>query len=247
MIALARPMILVLALASILGSPAVAGSITNFSSRSAFQTAVGGPVTVETFTSSFHYPISTGVLNSATNLVVGSGTPILPGDIQPGVTYSTAIGSGNFFNIDLGGSGSLPGGFLDGFDRVGSPVLTTTFAGPVSGFGFDTNSFMGTLVSIDIKFASGPDFTGVFSVAQSQNIQFFGFLSDSKDITSAQILGIGPFFAFALDNFTFSSTDPVNPVPEPATVGMAGTAAVVGLVVWFRKRRRLNSKGSGLF
>jgi hypothetical protein len=82
-----------------------AGSVTSYTDRTSFNTAVAVPLTVEDFTSSYHLPITTGVLNSSTNLVVSGGSPITPGLIQPGVTYSTPIGTGDFFNIDFGGGG----------------------------------------------------------------------------------------------------------------------------------------------
>ena len=94
-------------------SAAHSGTITQFTDRSTFDSAVGS-TTVEDFTDDSHFPIATGVLNSSTNLAVGNGSPIIPGMIQPGVTYSTTV-SGNAsvydFNIDAGGG--FTGGFLD--------------------------------------------------------------------------------------------------------------------------------------
>lgn len=51
------------------------------------------------------------MLRAATDLpMIG----IAPGDIVAGVTFSTPIGAGNFFNID--GGGAFAGGILD---RIG--------------------------------------------------------------------------------------------------------------------------------
>ena len=59
-----------------------AGVITQFSNRVSFEAAIGA-VTVENFTDTFHFPISTvdsfglqaGILNSNTNLAVANGPP----------------------------------------------------------------------------------------------------------------------------------------------------------------------------
>ena len=99
--------LMVVVLAAAVGE-AKADAITTYSDRTAFDSAVGSPLTVETFTSSYHYPISTGVLNSSTNLIVANGSPILPGDIQPGVTYSTAIGQSSSLT-SMKGADSMEG------------------------------------------------------------------------------------------------------------------------------------------
>ena len=159
-----------------------AGSITEYSSLSAFGTAVGVPLTNENFTfgtTTQHFPIPTGILNSATNLVVSNGSPILPGDIQPGVTYSTPIGTGDFFNIDSGGG--YPGGFLDEIGTSGpSTALTTTSNTAVNGFGLSTNSLMGTQFTLTINFTSGPAQTFVDAVPPTESLSFFGFVSSDR-------------------------------------------------------------------
>ncbi len=102
------------------------------SDRSTFNAAVGTNST-DTFGPTDAFPISTGILNSSTNLTTATGGPILPGLIQPGVTYSTPIGTGFFFNIDAGG-GFDGEAFLDG--GLGS-LLTAdgnAFANPISAF-----------------------------------------------------------------------------------------------------------------
>ena len=68
-----------LLLAAGIAAPALAGSITQFSSSALFNAAVGGSPTVETFGDTARFPISTGVLNSSTNLVVSTGPAITPG------------------------------------------------------------------------------------------------------------------------------------------------------------------------
>lgn len=192
---------------------ASAGMISEYSDRSAFEVAAGVPLVVEDFTDTFHFPISTGVLNSSTNLVVETGPPILPGDIEAGVTYSTLIGESFFFNID--GGGGFEGGFLDGFTQNFDNVLTIDFDNPVAAFGFDTNRIMGRSFELLIEFTSGPSYQQTFAVPASPDLVFFGFVSTLSDIASVQILSDGASgFSFALDNFTFSG----GVIPEPTAM-----------------------------
>jgi hypothetical protein len=218
-------------------SAARAGTITDFTDRPTFNAAVGLPLTIETFTDDDHFPISTGVLNSATSLVVSNGTPINPGDIQPGVTYSTPIGTGFFFNIDSGGN--FIGGFLDGLVSNNSRLtLTTAFDNPVVGFGFDTNSLMGTQFDLTIHFTAGPDFNQTLPVSGAG---FFGFVSSATDIQSAQITGNDGTFSFALDNFTFPTPNSIG-APEPSSLVLLALGGVgVGVAGYSRRRHRPRS------
>jgi len=172
-----------------------------FDDRTAFDAAVGS-TTLEDFTDTHHFPISTGILNSATNLVVTFGSPILPGDIQPGVTYSMPIGTGQFFNIDE--FGGFVGGFLDGLKDPEFDPVTIAFDNPVAAFGFDMNQLMGGSFDITIQFTSGPDFVGNFPVTQSLSLEFVGFQSEQIDIETVIIQGDGTGgFDYAFDNFAF--------------------------------------------
>jgi hypothetical protein len=214
---------------------AEAGGITDFTDRPTFNAAVGAPLTVEDFTDSDHFPITTGILNSQTNLVVESGSPITPGLIQPGVTYSTPIRSdapgGFFFNIDAGGG--FAGGFLDGLGAPSpSTALTTTFDNPVNGFGFDTNTLMGTQFTITINFTSGPADVETLPI---NGASFFGFVSTATDIQSATLFGNSSTFTFGIDNFTFP-TSAANAVPEPSSAVLASLATLTGLVYGWRRR-----------
>ena len=182
----------------------IAGTITQYTNRQTFTAAVGGTLTIEDFTNNTHFPITTGVLNSQTNLpAIG----IFPGTIKPGVTYSTPVGTGNFFNIDAGGHYPTP--FLDGFlptDRD----LTVTFDAPVTAFGFDTGGLLATSFDVTIHFVSGPDQT--FNIPYPAQISFFGFQSSAKDIVSVVISNNNSSYGFDLDDFTFPS-GPGGPVP----------------------------------
>ena len=169
-----------------------------FDDRTAFDAAVGS-TTLEDFTGGPKGVISTGILNSNTNLPA-----INPGDIQPGVTYSMPIGTGAFFNIDAGLG--FFGGLLDGLQDPEFDPVTITFDNPVAAFGFDTNRNMGQSFDITIQFTSGPDFVGNFPVAQNFFLEFFGFQSGQLDIKTVIIQGDGtnsPAFDFAFDNFAF--------------------------------------------
>lgn len=211
-----RPLLSVALLSAAL--PALAGSVTVSTDRASFEAAYTSAYTVETFTDGSHFPISTGVLNSATNL---PGIGITPGMILPGVTYSTPVGNSNFFNIDAGST--YVGGFLD--TVTGDRLLTVTFDGTVSSFGFDTNN-LAPIVEVVVNFtdATTQTFTGS---ANASGMQFFGFTSAASDIASVRIGSLSnSTFSFAVDNFTFGE---VSAVPEPGTYAlMALGLAVLG-------------------
>ena len=209
--------------------PAKADLITTYFDRPTFTAAAGIPLTIEDFTDKSHFPISSGVLNSETS-EPGANNPLFPGDIQPGVTYSTPIGDGNFFNIDHGGG--YMGGFLDGFlpsDRevtVDFHGTDPSVARTVSAFGFDIGSLNATDFDVLIQFDSGPD--QLFNFAYPDQISFFGFISDAQDITSVIIDNNGGSFGFDFDNFTYDV------VPAPGALALLGIAGLIGT----RRRRK---------
>ena len=213
-------------------STAHAGAITFFNNNLAgYTTALGGAtVTLETFTDATHFPISTGVLNSATNL---PGIGITPGTIQPGVTYSTPVGSGNFFNIDCCRSAGNPADqpFLDTVTSNG-PV-TATFDNATNAFGFlGLGQFMGSNLDITIHFLAGADYSN--SIALNNQELFLGFISNASDIASVVIGGGGGSFTFAIDDFQFVTT-PGTAVPEPGTLFLAGLG-LAGIAALRRRR-----------
>ncbi len=215
---------------AIVALPATADVITTYTDRTTFNNSVGVPLTVEDFTDTFHFPISTGVLNAETNL---PDIGILPGDIQAGVTYSTPIGTGNFFNIDAGGG--YTGGFLDGFNPSDREVTidfwnsSSSDARPISAFGFDLGSLGSSDFDVLISFSSGPD--QLFNNVYPNSLSFFGFQSDATDITQVVIGNNGGFFGFDFDNFTFDSP---RAIPEPSSL-LLGALCSLGLLV--RRKR----------
>jgi hypothetical protein len=173
------------------------------------------------------------VLDANTSLMTSGGGSILPGRVQPGVTYSTPVASGNFFNLDA--NSGFDGAFLDGgLGAMGRNPLTVSFAGPVLGFGFDTNRLMGTTFQVTIHFQLGDRFTGVSSIPESSSTVFFGFQSSTQDIVSVRIVGRGGSFDFAVDNFSVAAGPAV---PEPAEAYLTALA-LVALAVW---RSRANA------
>jgi hypothetical protein len=208
-------------------SSANAGIISTYSDRTTFDNAVG-TTTIEDFTDSTHYPLSSGVLNSSS-----TEAGLVAGDIESGVTYSTTIGTGNFFNIDAGGG--YTGGMLD--SAGGDHELTITLDNSISAFGFDTNQLMGSLFDIVINFSSGGSTSLQFSVAQSLNMEFFGFQSSLSDIDSVLISGNDQTFNFIIDNFAFGGSSSIN-VPEPSIIALLGFG-LAGL--GFARRRKMKA------
>lgn len=208
-----------------------AGTISTYSDRGLFAINAGGPVTVEDFTSTYHAPLASNILNSLTEDPFATNGGVHPGDIQAGVTYSTEPSPFPFsMNIDSGLGYS--GGFIDG---IGGSPLRIDFTGvdpmvsrSVFAFGFDMGSVGGasTITQLTISFESGPD--QVFNLAYNNlSLEFFGFVSDASDITSVMMSRNDADFKFDMDNFTF------NAVPSPSSLSLL---AMCGLVANCRRR-----------
>lgn len=184
-----------LALTALGTTVARAGSVTTYNNSGAFDAAIGVPVSVEDFTSTYHFPLP-GPLNSSTNL---PGIGLFAGDILPGVNYTVPVYTGNdIFNID--GSGGYTGGFLDGLGTyVGNAheAETTTFDALSGGFAFFTNDLMGAF-TVTVNFDDGPS-----AVYNYDGSGYYGFVSSSADITSMSVIGSSTVFNFDFDNFTF--------------------------------------------
>lgn len=205
-----------------------AGAVTVNTDRTTFNASLSSGYTVDDFGPVYHFPISTGVLNSATDI---PGL-IVPGTVHAGVTYSTPIGTGNFFNIDQGGG--FDGGFLDSGGNGFS--LTATFDSEVSAFGFDTN-YVSPHLQVVVHFNDAT--TQMFSSTNNGSaMSFFGFSSTASDITSVVIgptIGSADYQSFAVDNFIYSPPT-VAAVPEPETYALV--LAGVGALGFSARRRR---------
>lgn len=222
-----RPLI-GLALSALFVAPAWSATVSVNTDRASFEASLGGPLTVEDFTDSYHFPISTGVLNTYTDLVVSSGTPITPGMIKAGVTYSVELPMPTYgFNIDAGAN--FVGGFLD--TVAGNGPLTVTFDNPVAAFGFDTNAFAPN-VHVVVHFSDGSSDT-FDGFAPTYDMHFFGLTGVGSLITHAEIgTTLNGSVNFAIDNFTFVA----NPVPEPGTYALMALGLVaLGAVARRRK------------
>lgn len=223
--------VLALCLLGASAAAAQAGTITATTDRAAFEAQFAG-VTVEDFGPQAAFPIASGILNSATDETTANGVAIRPGDIVDGVTFSTPVGTGLFFNIDAGGG--FTGGFLDGLGSA-NENLTIAFDVPQSAFGFSTNSGLMRTFDLAIGFAGGGTFTGSYRTPGAGALVFFGFTSDAKDISSVVIDGTSGF-NFAIDDFTFPAVaPPATPIPLPA--GLPLLLAGLGTLALMRRRR----------
>ena len=201
-----------------------ANPVTVNTDRTSFYSSLSSGYTVDDFGPFAHYPISTGVLNSTTSI---PGV-IAPGTVHAGVTYSTPIGTGYFFNIDA--RAGFAGGFLD---SVGNGFrLTANFDSAVSAFGFDTN-YLSPHLQVVVHFNDAT--TQMFSSGvNGDHPSFFGFSSTASDITSV-VIGSTDYVSFAVDNFTYSHPT-VAAVPEPETYALV--LAALGALGFSARRRR---------
>jgi hypothetical protein len=223
-------MITAVCVAAAFGSAAASAAITTYSDRAVF-TAATGVTTIETFGPIAAFPIASGILNSSTVGCCANGT-IAPGLILPGVTYSTPVGTGFFFNIDAGAG--YEGGFLDGLsNNQSNGILTISFDSAQSAFGFDTNGFMPNF-DLAIYDATGQIYSSNFSTS---GFTFYGFESSAANIVKVTINNTSRAgFDFALDNFTFNGSGG-GAVPEPSSWAMLLTG-FGALGVAMRRRRQ---------
>lgn len=235
---LTRAACTLLALAALAAArPAVAGTVS-LTTRAAVLTSLGSAAVVETFGDFANGPycvIDTGTLNATTSIAASSAnfcSAIPAGFVAAGVTYSTPVGTGNFFKID-GFSQAYSGGFLD--SATLNAALTVAFDRAQSAFGFDTNLKMGSSFSVLIQFVGGGTQLVNVTGNNSNTLTGFGFTSTGADIAGA-VITPGSNKVFAVDNFTFG---PGAAVPEPGSLGLL--AGFLGLGLALRRRKKDSS------
>lgn len=228
-----RSLFAALAAVVALAGPALAQSATS-SNRATVLGALGGSAIVESFTDYTNFDagtysycaISGGTLNAQTNLasVGGSCTGVKPNTVLAGVTYSTPVGTGAFFNID-GYSSYFSGGFLD--SATANAALTVTFDMPQLSFGFDTNAKMGSSFTVTVFFAGGGSQIITATGNSTNTLTGYGFTADGAPIVSA-VITPGSGKVFAVDNFTFG---PGVLVPEPGSLALLGGFLGLGMLL----------------
>jgi hypothetical protein len=231
-------------------------TVAVFSDRSSFDVAAGSTV-IENFTiPGGSAALLLGPLNSSSSYPAEFGFgPVTPGDIIPGVTFSSPsdtnpiIGpqSATFF-IDFGGTAGFDGSFLATYDRGGpAQPLTATFAPSAYAVGFDTDHvYSGDRFTAALQFTSGPDITETLSNSVPDGTTtFYGFVStDGTPITQITLVGDSAIGSgFGLDNFAFSSSSPITdpsliPLPAGFWLGIVTAPLAAFAIGWFSRRMR---------
>ena len=221
--------------------------ITIFTQRTAFDAAVG-PTSLEDFTVDGPGVILTGPLNATSSYPARFGfEPLLPGDIVPGVTFTSPGASDPVASIDdvkfaltFGSVLDLDHTFLATMNRAGPrQPITVEFSPAVAAFGFDADEqTTGQNLTAEVVFTTGASTTLALENPNSIGTRsFFGFRSDDADIARVTFVGTADAYdiGFGFDNFAFTSADLVPPaIPLPPAVLMAPVA--VGCGVFWRRR-----------
>ena len=190
--------------AGVVPSQAVEAGVAVVTDLQDYAAAAPGRSVVEDFTDTDHAPLLGCRLDATT-----SEAGLQPGDVVPGVVFSTRCSDPEDFEFNID-RGSFTGGFLDGFhhgERAAGRALRVSFEQPVSAFGFDTNRHMGRTFTVRVVHTDGRvDLVDPQPVtAGYSGEQFYGFVSDSADIKRVRVVGQGDrTFGFALDDFRFT-------------------------------------------
>lgn len=212
--------------ASLLAAQHATAATSTYTTRAAFATAAGTPLTTETVEDETlgTKPSPTALAGSGLTTSVASGSV----DIQIRNTDPSSYGTVN----------TTPGGtqFLAfGYANTGAGPFTAQFAGPtMTAFGFDLSGYQGTANGtggFNVELRSGGSTVDSFFVADATafSAHFRGFVAttpfDAIRLTFAPVPTNSDILAF--DEISFG-----NAVPEPAALA----AGVVGLALLRRRR-----------
>jgi len=194
---------------------ASAASFTIFTDRTAFETAVGGGLTTETF-------------NSAGSEVSFGGSSTTFGQL----TLSADATSTDYNRIDtppvlgeVDGNGTTAVNF---FTKANNNAAIS-FDAPVMAFGADFFNFNDDTLRTQIS-VLGELFSPEVTVDYS--LSFFGVISDQA-FSSVLFSGLEND-VFGMDNVSFSSSISVVPLPAALPL-MAGALAIMGFFGWRKK------------
>ncbi len=192
----------------------VTGDTLVFTSRSAFDAAVGATTTVD-----FNTYLGT--------TSIGSGLDVGPFTITEVNGWSgTKIKAPPFsnFDFDVDGTSNLSTNTWNTYD------VTLTFDAPITAFGADLSGFNDSFIRTTIL-AGSQTFAPTATVGNE--VRFFGFISDTA-FTTLTFDGDASD-GFAVDNISFSSSAAVPaPTSTAALIGMG----LMGAVAVTRRRRK---------
>lgn len=187
---------------------ASAAITTVYSNPATFEAAVG-PTTLENLNRTPTVITPTSPLDVGPFTIFVTGTSDSPDNVE--ITDDPVADGDTQLRIFLG---SNPAAGLTSYDSV-----VFTFDQPIDALGFNVDNSSGNLGGV-INLSADGDSRPVFSSSIPPAAQFFFGIETSNPFTVATFSVPAGFDGFLLDNVRFA------PVPEPATLGLLGVAAI---------------------
>lgn len=215
----------VVSLILIVSKAEAALTYTTFSDQASFLAAAGGGLAFEDFEGFGGEVLQT--LDTNTNQ-----GPISPGDIPPGVVFSST--GGNADDLFIAPAGFLPSVITDSLfaNYFGTPLIVD-FAPWVTAVGSDVISvYVGSTINITLLDGDGQTYVETTTPTYIPP-SYFGLVATSGQIVRLEYAS--GVTAVGIDNIHFGQTGPVIPAPGAVLLGTIG----VSLVGWLRRRRTI--------